>query len=321
MEKMRKDDEEYDRQIIRMSGFECQTKQIIMEKEPIINGKAIYTTKGAAREYGRIGCNFYTGCPHECEYCYLKRGITGKALGGNEVRLKKCFKDEKDALYQFRKEVIKHRERLKRTGVFFSFTTDPMIPETIELTMQSLLFLQDAGIPSYILTKNADFIDYELFRTYMMGLTARGLLHFGFTLTGRDDMEPKASLNADRIATMKRLKQGYGCQTWASIEPVIDWKHTAMVVSLSIDCCDHYKIGLRSGVGKDYYDLVTSGFDLQQIVGFITNRRKTVYLKESTRNLLKRFLKPGSYDAFMSYTADMDGQPYQKPKADSDDEE
>jgi len=36
-----------------------------------INGHAIYTTKGAAREYGRVGCNFYTGCPHECEYCYL----------------------------------------------------------------------------------------------------------------------------------------------------------------------------------------------------------------------------------------------------------
>ena len=43
-----------------------------------INGKAIYTTKGAAREYGRVGCNFYTGCPHECSYCYLKRGAPSK---------------------------------------------------------------------------------------------------------------------------------------------------------------------------------------------------------------------------------------------------
>ena len=62
-----------------------------MTEDKIINGKALYTPKGAAMEYGRIGCNFYTGCPHECEYCYLKRGITGKALGGTEVRLKKCF--------------------------------------------------------------------------------------------------------------------------------------------------------------------------------------------------------------------------------------
>ena len=72
----------------------------MIEEKPI-NGKAIYTPKGAALEYGRTGCNFYTGCPHECEYCYLKRGITGKALGGTEVRLKKCFKDEKHALQVF----------------------------------------------------------------------------------------------------------------------------------------------------------------------------------------------------------------------------
>ena len=62
-----------------------------------INGKAIYSTKGAAREYGRIGCNFYTGCPHGCTYCYLKRGAPSKQLGSNVVQLKKCFKDEADA--------------------------------------------------------------------------------------------------------------------------------------------------------------------------------------------------------------------------------
>ena len=59
-----------------------------MENELKINGKAIYATKGAAKEYGRVGCNFYKGCPHNCEYCYLKRGRTAKNLGGTEVQLK-----------------------------------------------------------------------------------------------------------------------------------------------------------------------------------------------------------------------------------------
>ena len=94
-----------------------------MAEEKIINGKALYTPKGAAMEYGRIGCNFYTGCPHECEYCYLKRGITGKALGGTEVRLKKCFKDEADAIDVFCNEGRKHLELCRRYGIFFSFTT------------------------------------------------------------------------------------------------------------------------------------------------------------------------------------------------------
>ena len=276
-------------------------------EDKIINGKALYTTKGAAREYGRIGCNFYTGCPHECQYCYLKRGITGKALGGTEVRLKKCFKDEKHALQVFRNEVMKHRDRLRGTGVFFSFTTDPMIPETIELTMQSLLFLQDTGTPSYVLTKNADFIDYELFRTYMSGLNMRGLLHFGFTLTGRDDMEPKASLNADRIATMKRLKQDYGCHTWASIEPVIDWKSAERVVLASLPYCDHFKLGLRSGVKKDYYNIAESGAAIMRIVQAVESSGRTIYLKESTRKLLQQCLKPGAYEELLSHTVDMDG--------------
>lgn len=272
-----------------------------------INGKAIYTTKGAAREYGRVGCNFYTGCPHECEYCYLKRGAPSKQLGGNVVQLKKCFKDEKHALQVFRNEVMKHRDRFRETGVFFSFTTDPMIPETIELTMQSLLFLQDMGIPSYVLTKNADFIYYELFHTYMYALNVRGLLHFGFTLTGRDDMEPKASLNDDRIETMKLLKWDHGCHTWASIEPVIEWQSTERVVREAMPWCDHFKLGLRSGVKKDYYDVEESGAAIERIVQAVESHGRTIYLKESTRKLLQQYLQPGAYEEFLTHTVDMDG--------------
>ena len=62
-------------------------------KESGIKYRAIYTPKGAALEYGKVGCNFYTGCPHDCEYCYLKRGAPAKLLGSKEVRLKSCFKD------------------------------------------------------------------------------------------------------------------------------------------------------------------------------------------------------------------------------------
>ena len=75
-----------------------------------IKGKCIYTTKGAAREYGRIGCNFFKGCPHECEYCYLKRGAPSAELGGNTAVLKKCLVNEDKALEIFCKEARKHIE-------------------------------------------------------------------------------------------------------------------------------------------------------------------------------------------------------------------
>lgn len=103
-----------------------------------INGKALYTTKGAAREYGRIGCNFYTGCPHDCTYCYLKRGAPSKYLGGKEVRLKKCFKDEIHAADILQLEMDRWIEPCRKYGIFLSFTTDPMLEETRYLTAAAI---------------------------------------------------------------------------------------------------------------------------------------------------------------------------------------
>ena len=275
-----------------------------------INGRAIYTTKGAAREYGRVGCNFYTGCPHECQYCYLKRGAPSKQLGGNVVQLKKCFKDEDDALEVFCKEVRKHIDVLRRTGVFFSFTTDPMIPETRWMTMAAIKEAVKLYIPVYVLTKDATFLYEEnLMDELDMMITRCHLIHFGFTLTGRDDMEPNASSNLERIKAMKILKK-YHFPTWASIEPVIDWQHANMVVEMSLDCCDHYKIGLRSGVKKDYYNLPQSALCLDDLTKTITAAGRTVYLKESARKLLRRCCQEEYYNEILSRTVDMDGNPY-----------
>lgn len=277
----------------------------IME-ELKINGRAIYTTKGAAREYGRVGCNFYTGCPHECQYCYLKRGAPGKLLGGSVVQLKKCFKDEDDALEVFCKEVRKHIDVLRQTGVFFSFTTDPMIPQTIDLTLSAINMLIYNDIPVKILTKDATFVMYDRFRLNFKSNAFKDMVAVGFTMTGRDDMEPKASTNLERIRVMGYLHVN-GFKTWASIEPVIDWQHANMVVEMSLDCCDHYKIGLRSGVKKDYYDLVGSGIQLDELTKKITDAGKTVYLKESCRALLRRCYKEDYYNEILSRTVDMDG--------------
>lgn len=271
-----------------------------------INGKAIYTTKGAAREYGRIGCNFYTGCPHECEYCYLKRGAPSKQLGGNVVKLKKCFKDEGDALEVFCKESRKHIDVLKKTGVFLSFTTDPLIPETRDLTLSAINHCIYNDIPVKVLTKDADFIVYERFMLNYESAAFKRLVSVGFTLTGRDDMEPKASSNLERIESMRSLHK-LGIKTWASIEPVIAWRWARMVIEMSLDCCDHYKIGLRSGVKKDYYGLVSSGMSMDELTHTITIAGRTVYLKESARNLLRRFFNEDTYNEILSRTVDMDG--------------
>ena len=76
---------------------------------------------------------------------------------------------------------------------------------------------------------------------------------------------------------------------------------------MSLDCCDHYKIGLRSGVKKDYYDLVGSGQWLDNLTKKITDAGKTVYLKESARALLRRCYKEDYYNEILSRTVDMNG--------------
>lgn len=280
-----------------------------MTEDKIINGKALYTPKGAAMEYGRIGCNFYTGCPHECEYCYLKRGITGNALGGTEVRLKKCFKDEADAAHILRKELDKHLEQCQRYGIFLSFTTDPMIDETRELTNIAISEATVRDIPVWVLTKCSTFIYDECnFMAWMDAINPiyRDRIHFGFTLTGRDDMEPKANTNQDRIMAMRRMHL-MGFSTFASIEPVIDWQSAERVVREAMTWCDHFKLGLRSGVKKDYYNIAESGNAIMRIVQAVESFGKTIYLKESTRKLLQQYLQPGAYEAFLSHTVDLDG--------------
>ena len=271
-----------------------------------INGKALYAPKGAAREYGRVGCNFYTGCPHECEYCYLKRGAPSKQLGGNVVQLKKCFEDEGDALEVFCKEARRYEHILRQTGVFFSFTTDPLIPETRDLTLSAINHCICTGIPVKILTKDATFIDYERFRRNFDFDAFKKYVSIGFTLTGRDDMEPYASRNDGRIEAM-RILHSNGFKTWASIEPVIDWWSANNVIRKSLKCCDHYKIGLRSGVKKDYYDLIESAGWLDGFPRLIATAGKTVYLKESVRRLMRRCLLEEHYNDILSYTVDMDG--------------
>lgn len=273
-----------------------------------INGKAIYTTKGAAREYGRIGCNFYKGCPHECSYCYLKRGAPSKQLGGNVAQLKKCFKDEADAACILRKELDKHLEQCQSYGIFLSFSTDPLILNTRELTGIAITEALVRGIPVWILTKDSSFIYDEEFMEYIdiINPIYRDRIHFGFTLTGRDDMEPHASTNLNRINAMRWMNIK-GFSTFASIEPVIDWRHARMMVECSLEYCDHYKIGLRSGVKKDYYNVLESGMYINDITKMITDAGKTVYLKVSTRKLLQCCFKADYYNIIMARTVDMDG--------------
>ncbi len=236
------------------------------------NGKAIYQPSGKAAEYSPWACNFYTGCSNDCEYCYCKRGVMSH-VWSTEPRLKKCFKSEGDAINIFYKEAKANVSALRKHGILFSFSTDPLLPETKYLTLRCAQCANELDIPVKILTKRADFIDDVKFLALDEKLTA-----FGFTLTGFDEKEPFASSNQERIEAMRTLHE-MGFKTFASIEPVITPAMSRNMIEATLGFCDLYKVGLMSGVKKDFYN----EDHIYNLFGYLVQKAKThkIYLKDS----------------------------------------
>ena len=224
------------------------TKTTKKAAKPEFNGKAIYNPKGKAGEYAPWACNFYTGCSNDCEYCYCKRGFLSH-VWDDVPHLKKCFKDERKALEIFEKELHQNLEALRKESIFFTFSSDPLLHEVKNTYYAAAACALSNGVPVQFLTKRADFVDDHFLHHNSF---ARKMIAFGFTLTGCDDKEPGASTNQERIEAMKILYER-GFRTFASIEPIVDIEASKRMITETLGFCDLYKIGLMSGVKRDYY--------------------------------------------------------------------
>jgi len=193
-----------------------------------MTNNAIYQPKGKAQEYAKWACNLYIGCSCGCHYCFNKHGRFAKTMGGNVPTLKKCFRDERHALEVFEKELLDNLSELQEHGLFFSFSTDPCLPETWPLTCRAINMCRRYDVPFKILTKRTDWLIDEFIHELKTNGTIwnrepkQHLWAFGFTLTGHDELEPGASTNAERIEAIKKLHNS-GFKTFASIEPIIDF--------------------------------------------------------------------------------------------------
>ena len=217
------------------------------------NGKAIYQPSGKAAEYSAWACNFFTGCSNDCEYCYCKRGVMSH-VWSTKPQLKKCFKSIEHALLVFDGEKAANIGALRKNGILFSFTTDPMLPETFEVTLRAAALAVMSGVPVKILTKRADWLDTSMWASMEpLFLGHKDKIAFGFTLTGFDDKEPGASTNDERIEAMREL-HGLGIKTFASIEPIITPAMSRNMIEATRGFCDLYKVGVISGKGKDFYN-------------------------------------------------------------------
>jgi DNA repair photolyase len=238
------------------------------------HGNCIYMPNGKAREYCTWACNLYNGCINVCAYCYNNDGIMKYVLGGNNVRLKKSLVDETTAYEIFCNELNKFRGEIINNGgaLHFNFVSDPCLPETIDLNWKCIDYAIRQGVTCQVLTKRADWLGHP---SVQNALSHPELLRVGFSLTGCDELEPGASPNEERIHAMCELHNA-GIATWASIEPIIDPQKSLQMIRLSLDCCDHYKIGVLSGK-KSY-----TPDQIRQFVNEVNSLNpRSVYWKDS----------------------------------------
>ncbi|GHU97360.1 hypothetical protein FACS1894156_8920 [Bacteroidia bacterium] len=221
------------------------------------DGKAIYNPSGKAGEYSYWACNFYVGCSNGCKYCYCKKGIFKGTMGGDKPTLKKCFKDENHALEIFEKELKQNLPELQKHGLFFTFSSDPLIDETFRMTIEALDICLEQEVSVKLLTKSVPNIKTlldELDRNGYYHHTLTKYVAFGFTLTGHDELEPNASTNAERIEEIRKLHDA-DFKTWASIEPVINFERSLEMILQTRGFCDLYKVGLESGKKYNYLEI------------------------------------------------------------------
>ena len=206
--------------------------------------KVIYKPSGKAREYSQWAANFYYGCSNDCTYCYCKRGPLSR-LWSTSPTLKKSLRDHAHAMEVFRKELDRNLEELRQSYLLFSFTTDPLLPSTRELTIEATLYALSQGVQVSILTKCADMQPL----IERIPETQRRDVAIGFTLTGADDLEPNAATNKERMQAMRQMFI-LGFRTYASIEPVIEPSDSMAVITKISDFCELFKVGVLSGTKK-----------------------------------------------------------------------
>ena len=253
----------------------------------IRSSDAIYLPAGKAAEYSKVAAGFYVGCPNHCKYCYLKMGLTAGTLGGDCVRLKKCFKSEADAVEVYFNELFGGtggtvRPEILRKGIFITFTTDPGLPETFPLFAAVIAETVKLGVPVQFLTKMTGWMESDIWKDLLSIPEMKEYLAIGFTLTGRDDLEPGASTNRERITAVKKC-HALGFKTFASIEPVIICDRSFAMIKETVGAVDLFKVGLESHRKYDKEEVMKFVDDLAALP-----EKPWIYLKDSIIDLIGR---------------------------------
>jgi DNA repair photolyase len=161
-------------------------------------GKALETAQQVLQIKRPMSCNVAYGCLNDCSYCYIPYTQKGE------------MRRPKESTVNLVSDQLK--KGMKPEGVFFSFSTDPLLPLNYDDTRLTIDLLIRHGIsPQNITVLSKRGTIYEL--DIMWGATIVSLDE-GF----RRREEPNAWDIWDRIKALKMAKE-HGCKTWVSMEP------------------------------------------------------------------------------------------------------
>lgn len=234
--------------------------------------KPIYEPSGAAKEYGDLALNIYTGCNHGCYYCFAPNVLHKTRDDFAKVEPRKNIVEE----------VRKQLEKEQITGklIHLCFTCDPY-PADIDTTptREIIKLLKAYGNHVQILTKGGYRAerDFDLLdENDRLGVTVCGYPEG--TLFLQQESEPNAAPEIDRLSSLS-VAHKQGIKTWMSMEPVLDAVAVLNFLELGVDYVDEYKIGKLN-----YHTSTINWHDFGHAAEEICKRRGlTYYIKDSLR--------------------------------------
>lgn len=264
------------------------------KEETPVKGALIYQPQGAAGEYAKWAINLYHGCYNGCTYCYNRRGVLSHIFGDKPELAAPIIKSRDRQINYFleRKKLTAHDSipdvvienctnvairsliyndarrigifrLIEDGGVFMSFTCDPLDAEdnVQNYTLYAVKKLLKYGIPVTLLTKNVAWLKednwkilLEEYPKHVCCPNHHALLTIGFTITGKDKLEPGAPSTEERIEALRELHDKYMVKTFVSLEPITSIHTASEVIKKIYQITDEIRIGAQSPIKKDRYD-------------------------------------------------------------------
>ena len=226
--------------------------------------KPIYEPKGKAKEYGDYAINIYTGCPHECYYCFAPN-----VLHKTRDNFHKCVEPRKNIVEEVRKQI--EREGITGKLIHLCFTCDPY-PTGYDSTptREIIKILKDSGNNVQILTKGDGSRDFDLLdENDWYGITLSTL-----TTTA----EPKAIMPFNRLLNLYKAKK-HGIKTWVSFEPVVNTIDVLHCIKSHHTAMDKIKIG-KLNYHPSHIDWIRFGEEAESLCNELNI---DYYIKDSLR--------------------------------------